>query len=215
MHLDFGETEYILIFRLKVGPCVDLLHDEKRQSNPNLCARLFLGISDARLWLKDLEDFIMSPNYLAVQDEDVVMLIQLVFMLKGLYGRDVKTGILVVVYKLADNIDDRNRFAWGTYFWTYTSRMMHGIFKKIEEFKLLKQTNPESKRVHKYTVPGFMLLFKPNNQPIYVVASPIELMLSFYVFYVNWTVNHEESPQRQHNPVRNSPDSPPLQHSLV
>ncbi|CAI9262401.1 unnamed protein product [Lactuca saligna] len=92
----------------------------------------------------------MSPNYLALQDEDDVMHIQLVFMLKGLHGRDVKTGIPAAVYKLADNIDDWNRFAWSTYFWTYTSRLMRGMFKKIEEFRLFKQANPESKKVHNW-----------------------------------------------------------------
>nr|KAJ0219853.1 hypothetical protein LSAT_V11C200070430 [Lactuca sativa] len=152
IQLDFGETEYILICGLKVGPYVDLLHEEQGQSNSKLRARLFPYISDARLRLKDLEELIMSPNYLALQDEDVVMLIQLVFMFKGLHGWDIKIGISVALYKLADNIDDLNRFAWGTYFWNYTSRMMRGI-----EFK---QANPESKKGHKYTVPGFMLPFK-------------------------------------------------------
>nr|KAJ0217307.1 hypothetical protein LSAT_V11C300133390 [Lactuca sativa] len=160
IQLDFGETEYILICGLKVGPYVDLLYDEKGQSNSQLRARLFPDISDSRLGLKDLEDWIMFPNYLALQDEDYVMLIQLVFMLKGLHGQDVKTGIPAAVYKLANNIDAWNRFAWGTYFWKYTSRMMRGMFEKIEEFREFKQANPESKKGHKYTVPGFMLLFK-------------------------------------------------------
>ncbi|CAI9270033.1 unnamed protein product [Lactuca saligna] len=88
--------------RFPVDPYVDLLHDEKGWSNSNLRARLFPDISDARLWLKDLEDLVISLNYLALQDEDVVMLIQLVFMLKGLHGQDVKTGIPAAVYKLAD-----------------------------------------------------------------------------------------------------------------
>ena len=53
---------------------------------------------------------------------------------------------------------------------------------------------------------------QPNNQPIQVVANETELMLPFYVRYVNWTLNHEESPPPQHSPVRNSPpavQSPP------
>ncbi|CAI9274112.1 unnamed protein product [Lactuca saligna] len=91
IQLDFGETEYILICGLKVGPYVDSLNDEKGHSNSHLRAWLFPDISDSRLRLKDLEDLILSPNYSALQDEDVVMLIQLVFMLKGLHGRD-ETG---------------------------------------------------------------------------------------------------------------------------
>ncbi|CAI9298275.1 unnamed protein product [Lactuca saligna] len=127
------------------------------QSSVLGCSQIIL---DARLRLKDLEELIMSSNCLALQDEDAMMLIQLVFMLKGLHGRDIKTGIPAAVYKLADNIDDWNKFAWGTYFWKYASRMMRGMFEKIEEFREFKQANPESKKGHKYTVPGFMLPFK-------------------------------------------------------
>ncbi|CAH1434908.1 unnamed protein product [Lactuca virosa] len=32
-------------------------------------------------------------------------------------------------------------------------------------------------------------------------------MLPFYIRYINWTLNHEESPPRQHYPV---PESPPI-----
>nr|KAJ0217761.1 hypothetical protein LSAT_V11C300137010 [Lactuca sativa] len=211
------------LFEMGSWSYVDLLHDERGRSDSNIRARLFPDISYAHLQLNDLEDFITSPSYSAVQDEDVVMLIQLVFM-----------------------------FAWCTYFWTYTSRLMHGMFKKIEEFRLLKQTNPESKKVHKYTISGFMLPFKiwiletfpeatpfyictptelphmrvwrsktpfswlqfrriinmsvPKNQPIKVVANPTKMMLPFYVRYINWTLYHQESPRRQRSPKKDEPD---------
>ncbi|KAL7607192.1 hypothetical protein Lser_V15G20435 [Lactuca serriola] len=96
-HLEFGETEYILIYGLKVGRYVDLLYDEKGGSNSSLRARLFPDISDVRLRLKDLEDFIMSPKYLEIENEDVVMLIQLVFVLKGLHGHDVCMGYIWIL----------------------------------------------------------------------------------------------------------------------
>ncbi|CAH1418543.1 unnamed protein product [Lactuca virosa] len=110
MQLDFGETEYILICGLKVGPYVDLLHDEK----------------DGAL----------------------------------------KRAIPTAVYKLADNIDDWNRFAWGTYFWTYTSGLMRGMFEKIEKFRLFKQANPESKK----RLPPRQQSLVPDSPP--VVVSP-------------------------------------------
>nr|KAJ0228345.1 hypothetical protein LSAT_V11C100048730 [Lactuca sativa] len=194
MQLDFSETEYILICGLKVGPYMDLLHDKRDQSNSNLRAWLFPDITDARLRLKNLEDYIMSLNYLSLQDQDDVMFIQLVFMLKGLHGRDVKTGIPAAVYKFADNIDDWNRFAWGTYFLTYTLGLMRGMFEKIKNFRIFKHTNPESKKVHKFIVAGFMLPFKLKNHPIVVMENATELMFLFYIRYINWTLNHEESP---------------------
>ncbi|CAH1423021.1 unnamed protein product [Lactuca virosa] len=36
----------------------------------------------------------------------------------------------------------------------------------------------------------------PNNHPVVVVANEMELMEPFYIRYVNWTLNHEESPPR-------------------
>ncbi|CAH1448597.1 unnamed protein product [Lactuca virosa] len=66
---------------------------------------------------------------------------------------------------------------------------------------------------------GLKSALKPNNEPIRVMADATELMLPFYVRYVNWTLNHEESPPRQHSPVRNSPpvvaSPPPRQDSPV
>nr|KAJ0208621.1 hypothetical protein LSAT_V11C400191560 [Lactuca sativa] len=170
---------------LRVGPYVDLLHDERGWSNSNLRDRLFPDITDACLRLKDLEDYIISPNNLALQDEDTVMLIQLVFMLKSLHGRYVKTGILAAIYKFVNNIDDWCRFAWDTYFWAYTSGLMREMFEKIEKFRIFKHTNPESKKVHKYTVVGFILPFKPNNHHVVVVANETELMEPFYIRFVN------------------------------
>ncbi|CAH1427483.1 unnamed protein product [Lactuca virosa] len=49
---------------------------------------------------------------------------------------------------------------------------------------------------------------RPNNEPINVETNPEELMLPFYVRYVNWTLNPVESPPRQHSLVQNSP--PPV-----
>ncbi|CAH1427562.1 unnamed protein product [Lactuca virosa] len=98
----------------------------------------------------------------------------------GLHGRDVKTGILAAIYKLADNIDDCNRFAWGTYFWAYTSGLMRGMFEKIENFRIFKQVNPKSKKIYKYPVVG----------------------LCFRLRYGFWrrSQRQPESPSRKHSP---------------
>nr|KAJ0199493.1 hypothetical protein LSAT_V11C600329750 [Lactuca sativa] len=171
---------------LRIGPYVDLLHDERGRSNSNLHAQLFPDIIDERL-----------------------------------YGRVVKTGILAV--------------CMDTYFWTYTSRLMRGMFENIEKFRIFKHVNPESMKAHKYIVAGFMLPFKiwiletfpeatrfyvcmltklprmrswrrktllswPNNHHIVVVPNETELMELFFTRYVNWTLNHEESPPRQQSP---------------
>nr|KAJ0194378.1 hypothetical protein LSAT_V11C800389800 [Lactuca sativa] len=71
------------------------------------------------------------------------------------------------------------------------SGLMRGMFEKIENLRIFKHVNPESNKVHKYTVVGFMLLFKPNNHLVVVVANDTELMETFCIRYVNWTLNHE------------------------
>ncbi|CAI9288409.1 unnamed protein product [Lactuca saligna] len=161
MQLDFGETEYIVISGLRVGPCVDLLHEEGGRSNSNLQVWLFPDITDARLWLKDLKT----------------------------------TLFLRIIWHFRMKM----RFAWDTYLWTYTSGLMREMFEKIENFRIFKQANPESKKVHKYTVAGFMLPFK--NHHVVVVANETKIMELFYICYVNWTLNHEESPPRQQIPL--------------
>nr|KAJ0211593.1 hypothetical protein LSAT_V11C400200500 [Lactuca sativa] len=89
-----------------VSPCVDLLHEEKGRLNSNLRARLFPNITYATLRLRNIEEYIKSPKYQRLVDEDVVMLIQLVFVLKGLHGRDANTCIPTLVYKLVDNLNN-------------------------------------------------------------------------------------------------------------
>ncbi|CAI9294377.1 unnamed protein product [Lactuca saligna] len=94
----------------------------------------------------------------------------------------------MAVYKFADNIDYWNGFAWTTYLWTYTSGLMRGMFEKIETFRIFKKVNPELKKVHKYTVAGFMLPFK------------IWILETFPETTRYYTLNHEESPPQQHSP---------------
>nr|KAJ0191876.1 hypothetical protein LSAT_V11C800395570 [Lactuca sativa] len=144
VQLDFGETEYILISGLRFGPYVDLLHDEKGRSNSNLRARLFPYFTDAYLRFKDLKEYIMSPNYLQIQDEDAVCM-------------------RYIILDLYFGVDALN-------------------------------VNPESTKIHKYTVPGFMLPFEPNNQHVVVMTTEMKIMEPFYISYVNWTLNHVESP---------------------
>nr|KAJ0215866.1 hypothetical protein LSAT_V11C300106230 [Lactuca sativa] len=209
MQLDFGETEYILICGLRVGPYVDLLHDERGWSNSNLRARLFPDITDAHLRLKDSEDYIMSPNYLPLQDEDVVMLIQLVFMLKGLHGQDVKMSIPTAVYKLADNIDDWNGFAWASYLPFFPLIWILETFLEATQYYIRTPTKlPRMRSWRSKTSLSWVQCRRiinvsvPNNHPIADMANETELMLPFYNRYVNWTLNHEESPPWQCNARR-------------
>ncbi|CAH1426462.1 unnamed protein product [Lactuca virosa] len=40
----------------------------------------------------------------------------------------------------------------------------------------------------------------PNNQSVIVVVNETEIMETFYICYVNWTLKHVESPAREHIP---------------
>nr|KAJ0196165.1 hypothetical protein LSAT_V11C700357400 [Lactuca sativa] len=115
MHVPYGDTLLGHLMMLhevrsqqvfemgRVGPCVDLLYDEKGQSNSNIRARFI----PRHFRCTFAAGRFRRLHYVSkLFDNDYVMLIQLVFMLKDLHGRDVKTGIPMAVYKLADNIDD-------------------------------------------------------------------------------------------------------------
>ena len=105
----FTEQDYCLITGLRFGPFLDLINEgTKHQSK--LRARLFPEESDESLRLKQIEDFILSPNFRTVNDADGVKLVESIFLLKGLIGRDPKTCIPPLVYKLLDDQYDWERY---------------------------------------------------------------------------------------------------------
>nr|KAJ0195200.1 hypothetical protein LSAT_V11C700374520 [Lactuca sativa] len=59
------------------------------------------------LLLKDIEYYIKWPTFLTCSN--VIMLMKIVFLLKGLIGRDTNMLILSVVYELANNLYNWNK----------------------------------------------------------------------------------------------------------
>nr|KAJ0186328.1 hypothetical protein LSAT_V11C900471940 [Lactuca sativa] len=100
------------------------------------------------------------------------MVMQMVFLLRGLIGRDNNTCILPTMYELADSQYNWNRYLRDNESVGYT-RMM------------------------KYTVTSFQLPFKENNIPRVFEATPIEIHFPFFVRYVNWTLDKVQSPPQQ------------------
>ncbi|CAI9298366.1 unnamed protein product [Lactuca saligna] len=100
--VEYGETEFCLISGLRFGPYVDIINT-KVSRNSSLRNRLFPNVRDKDLRLKDLEDYVIGPSFSTCSDEDAVMVMQMIFLLRGLIGRDGNTCIPSAVYELADS----------------------------------------------------------------------------------------------------------------
>ena len=67
-------------------------------------------MTDEDFWLKDLEDYVKGPAFSTCSDEDAVMVVQMIFLFRGLIGRDDNMCIPSVVYELADSQYNWNRY---------------------------------------------------------------------------------------------------------
>nr|KAJ0216337.1 hypothetical protein LSAT_V11C300110180 [Lactuca sativa] len=106
--VEYGETKFCLISGLRFGLYVDIIHT-KVSTSSTLRNRLFPNVRDEDLRLKDLED-LKEPTFSTCSDEDAVMVMQMMFLLRGLIGRDDNMYIPPTVYEIADS-----QYNWNKY----------------------------------------------------------------------------------------------------
>ena len=106
----FSEQDFCLISGMRFGPFVDLLGKLENKYNSKFRARLFPESTDDSLRPGDIEKLILSERYLSLADVDRVKLVELNLLLKGLIGRDLKTCIPEIVYKLLDDPYEWQRY---------------------------------------------------------------------------------------------------------
>nr|KAJ0195840.1 hypothetical protein LSAT_V11C700348800 [Lactuca sativa] len=98
----YGEIKFCWISGLRFGPYVEIINT-KVSTSSTLRNQLFLNVRDEYLRLKDLEDYIKGPTFSTCSNEDAIMVMQMMFLLRGLIGRDGNTYIPPAVYELADS----------------------------------------------------------------------------------------------------------------
>ena len=106
--VEYGETEFCLISNLRFGPYVDVINT-KHKTKSALHSWLFLNLRNEDLQPKDIEDYIKRPIFETCSDDDAITLMNMLFLLRGLIGRDTNTYIMSVVFDLADNLYNWNR----------------------------------------------------------------------------------------------------------
>ncbi|CAI9296112.1 unnamed protein product [Lactuca saligna] len=134
--VEYGETEFCLISGLRFGPYVDIIN-KKVSTSSTLRNRLFSNVRDEDLWLKDLEDYIKGPTFSTCSNEDAVMVMEMIFLLRGLIGRDSNTCIPLEVYELADSQYNWNKYLRDNEGEGYTKTMKYTIFDFQLVFKAL------------------------------------------------------------------------------
>ncbi|CAI9301822.1 unnamed protein product [Lactuca saligna] len=156
--VEYGETKFCLISCLRFGPYVDI-KNTKVTTSSTLRNRLFPSVKDEDLRMKDLEEYIKGLAFSTCSDEDAIMAMQMMFLLRGLIGRDNNTCILPAMYELADSQYYWNRFVWGMYLWMYSETQLRLWFGKIYRY-LRDNESVGYANMMKYTVTGFQLPFK-------------------------------------------------------
>ncbi|CAI9269440.1 unnamed protein product [Lactuca saligna] len=205
----YGETEFCLISGLRLGQYVDIINT-KVNTNSTLRNRLLPNVRDEELRLKNLEDYNKGPAFSMCSAEDAVMVMQMMFLLRGLIGRDGNTCIPPAMYMLADSQYNWNMFAWGMYLWRYNETQLRFWFGKIYMY-LRDNESVGYTKMMKYTVTGFQLPFKENNIPRVFEPTPVEIHLSFLVRYINWTLDKVQSPPQPQSPPKERSSSPQQQ----
>ncbi|CAI9286148.1 unnamed protein product [Lactuca saligna] len=107
--VEYGEIEFCLISGLRFGPYVDIINTKVSKSLA-LRNRLFPNVRDEDLRLNDLENYVKGSAFSMCSDEDAVMVMQMIFLLRGLIGRYDNTCFPSAMYELADSQYNWNRF---------------------------------------------------------------------------------------------------------
>jgi hypothetical protein len=108
--LQYGSMEFCLITGLKFGPFTNLIGATKKPKNSKLRSRLFKDETDQTLRLGHLGEFILGERFSKVPDEDAVMIMQMFCLLRGMLGRELNSCIPPLVFELADNHRNWNRY---------------------------------------------------------------------------------------------------------
>ncbi|CAI9296568.1 unnamed protein product [Lactuca saligna] len=228
--VEYGEIEFCLISGLRFGPYVDIINTKVNRSS-TLRNQLFPNVRDEDLRLKNLEDYVKEPAFLMCSDEDAVMVMQMIFLLRGLIGQDDNTCILSAVHELADS-----QYNWNIYLRDnedegYTKTMKYTVlgfqfpFKVwiLETFhealRFAHHEKNEFPRMRAWRIKTQLILEQclcmldvsvDNNIPRDFEPTPVEISFPFFERYVNWTLDKVQSPPQQQSPPKERSPSPQL-----
>nr|KAJ0227857.1 hypothetical protein LSAT_V11C100049050 [Lactuca sativa] len=210
--VEYGETEFCLISGLRFGSYVDIINT-KVSTSSTLRNRLFPNVRDEDIRLKDLEDYVKGSAFSTCSDEDEVMVVQMVFLFRGLIGRDDNMCIPSVVYELADSQYNWNRYLRDNEGEGYTKTMKYTLLGFQFPFKVnLRNKIPRMRAWRIKTQLSLEQCLRildvsvENNIPRDFEPTPVEIHLPFFVRYVSWTLDKVYSPpQQQSHPKDRSP----------
>ncbi|CAI9263384.1 unnamed protein product [Lactuca saligna] len=77
----YGDIEFFLISSLRFRPYVDVINT-KHNTKFALWSQLFPNFRNEDLRLKDIEDYIKGPTFLTCSNDDAIMLMNILFLLK-------------------------------------------------------------------------------------------------------------------------------------
>nr|KAJ0225783.1 hypothetical protein LSAT_V11C100022060 [Lactuca sativa] len=214
----YGETEFCLISGLRFGPYVDITNTKVSISS-TLRNQLFPNVRDEDLRLKDLEDYINGPSFSTCSDEDAYDM----FAWGTYLWRYSETQLRLWFGKINRYLRDNESVGY-TKMIKYTVTGFQLPFKTFPEaLRFAHHTENEIPRMRAWRIKTQLSLEQclrildvsmENKIPRIFEPTPVEIHLSFFVRYINWTLDKVQSPPQQQSPPKERSPSPQQQSSL-
>ncbi|KAL7585420.1 hypothetical protein Lser_V15G44461 [Lactuca serriola] len=158
--LSFGPEEFCLVTGLYMGRCpksrIEFSTMYKHGYGENTFrSRVFPYRTDTSLVVEDLEFLILNQRFNDISAQDGVRVIFLYILNQGFLGKELNDKVTKESLWVVENLDQWNRFSWGSYLWSKTYPKLSGMFKKFEDHI----SNHPTKAIV-YTLSGFVIPLK-------------------------------------------------------
>ncbi|KAJ4706590.1 Phospholipase-like protein [Melia azedarach] len=171
----FSHVEFELVTGLTFGPYPSDTTESTRLRD------MYFG-GQTSMELKDLQEAYKAIDFRLIDDLDAVKLSLYVLMDLFLLGRGQRYHTDMWILQMVDDLEQFNRFSWGSVVWTYTFRSLSKVMARQLSTYKVKQAQKRKKglkHVNRYNLCGFPFAFQPPSVIRIMEASATERALPY------------------------------------
>ncbi|KAL5814626.1 hypothetical protein ACOSQ4_025267 [Xanthoceras sorbifolium] len=156
----FSANEFCLVSSLRLGHIVIPTTNPEKDDADRIRQKYFkrakkvTGIKLQSLFEHGLEEENDDD------DDDVIKLALLLILEMTLLGKDLRTKVEYWAMKLVDNLEEFNRFSWGSYVYSRTFNSLSTCFKGRDQRFMTKTKKDPSHTAEKINLYGFVYAFQ-------------------------------------------------------
>ncbi|CAI9269240.1 unnamed protein product [Lactuca saligna] len=162
--LSFGSKEFCLVTGVYMRRCpksrIEFSTMYKHGYGENtIRSRVFPYRTNTSLVVEDLELLILNQRFNDISAQDGVRAILLYILTHGFLEKELNDKVTKEYLRVVENLNQWNRFLWGSYLWSKTYPKLSGMFKKFEDHM---SNHPTKAIVH--TILGFVIPLKSTER---------------------------------------------------